>query len=346
MNIFLIKDVTDIVAGSLRKITYTLQVEKKAEKDIETVAASIKEEAQDKEITIYLDLTVLKTTHDHAGNLIDEVQLHELGDNLEITIKIPDELKNRRLFLYRYHDGMAETLPQADKEDEYFVKDGEYLILHVKKFSIYAIGVPVSEDMDYMVTYELNGGKNHEDNPKTYGASSHFELKAPVKEGYHFMGWYQYADFSGNPIIKKKKKKSGDLTLYAKWELNQYTVIYEDKLNETTKEVAIAHGQKLQEPHPPTREGYRFLGWYCGEEKWNFEEAVSKDMTLQARWEKLTIEEEKPGQSTDPSIPSDSKDDHPSTGTYQDVTILMIMLLISCSVCFSTGSYNKRRKSK
>ena len=51
------------------------------------------------------------------------------------------------------------------------------------------------------------------------------------------------------------------------------------------------YGELLELPEPPTREGYRFTGWYTDHtrsEKWNAEEdTVETDMTLYAGWEKL-----------------------------------------------------------
>ena len=38
-------------------------------------------------------------------------------------------------------------------------------------------------------------------------------------------------------------------------------------------------------PVDPTKEGYTFIGWYNGEEKWNFADAVATDLTLTAKWQ-------------------------------------------------------------
>ena len=50
------------------------------------------------------------------------------------------------------------------------------------------------------------------------------------------------------------------------------------------------HGELLDVPEPPTREGYTFTGWYkdygC-EDAWNAEtEIIQNDLTLYAGWEK------------------------------------------------------------
>jgi uncharacterized repeat protein (TIGR02543 family) len=51
------------------------------------------------------------------------------------------------------------------------------------------------------------------------------------------------------------------------------------------------YGELLETPEPPTREGYRFTGWYTDEacfDLWDAEtDTIEMDMTLYAGWEKL-----------------------------------------------------------
>ena len=70
----------------------------------------------------------------------------------------------------------------------------------------------------YTITYELDGGTNHGNNPATYTAATDtIILQAPTKEGYIFAGWYRDAAFT-LPITQIEKGSSGNITLYAKWE--------------------------------------------------------------------------------------------------------------------------------
>ena len=53
---------------------------------------------------------------------------------------------------------------------------------------------------------------------------------------------------------------------------------------------AILHNDLIIEPKVPTRVGYSFLGWYNGDEKWNFEtDKVRETMTLTAKWSRITF---------------------------------------------------------
>lgn len=68
----------------------------------------------------------------------------------------------------------------------------------------------------YDITYHLNEGTNHEENPSVYTIKNKVTLKEPTKDGYTFAGWY-----TNKKLTKKintiKKGSKGDLDLYAKW---------------------------------------------------------------------------------------------------------------------------------
>ena len=49
--------------------------------------------------------------------------------------------------------------------------------------------------------------------------------------------------------------------------------------------VEVKEGEKASKPADPVKEGYKFLGWYLGEEAYDFEAAVTADVTLVAKFE-------------------------------------------------------------
>lgn len=70
----------------------------------------------------------------------------------------------------------------------------------------------------------------------------------------------------------------------------KHTVIFDTDSGTIIPEQKVVDGKKIVKPEDPIKEGYRFTGWYCGEELWSFiGYAVTKDMTLTAKWEKVTI---------------------------------------------------------
>ena len=74
----------------------------------------------------------------------------------------------------------------------------------------------------YQITYELNGGVNHPDNPTWYTGDDNFVLQAPSKEGAEFLGWYRDPGFTQPvtqvPISDESGTIIDDITLYAKFE--------------------------------------------------------------------------------------------------------------------------------
>ena len=71
--------------------------------------------------------------------------------------------------------------------------------------------------MTYKVTYEMNGGENHADNPTTYTYEQNFTLNAPTKVGYTFTGW--------TPDGTIALHSTGDKTFTANWTPNTDTLI-------------------------------------------------------------------------------------------------------------------------
>lgn len=52
----------------------------------------------------------------------------------------------------------------------------------------------------------------------------------------------------------------------------------------------VKEGEKATKPQDPTKTNFKFLGWYNGDTKYTFEEAVTSDITLKAKWEAISVE--------------------------------------------------------
>ena len=112
--------------------------------------------------------------------------------------------------------------------------------------------------INYDISYNLNEGTNHPDNPSTYTVeSSIINLKNPTRVGYTFAGWAEGTDIlSGS---------TGNKTFTAQWDIINYTVTYNliggtnhaDNPPVYTVEETIT----LQNPG---RAGYSFTGWTEG----------------------------------------------------------------------------------
>jgi uncharacterized repeat protein (TIGR02543 family) len=76
----------------------------------------------------------------------------------------------------------------------------------------------------YNITYNLNGGTNDAANAATYTYGVGFTLSNPTQTGYTFGGWYDNAIFTGTALTAISTTATGDVTLYAKWTVNTYTI--------------------------------------------------------------------------------------------------------------------------
>ena len=143
-------------------------------------------------------------------------------------------------------------------------------------------------EADFAINYVLNDGVNNPDNPAGYNILTlPLEILAPTREAYRFLGWYDNAEFNGDPITEIAAGTTGDVTLYAKWELVIYSIVYE--LNGGTNAETNPDTYNIENLPltlaDPTKAGYTFLGWYNGENK---VETIAKgstgEVTVTAKW--------------------------------------------------------------
>ena len=121
----------------------------------------------------------------------------------------------------------------------------------------------------------------------------------PKLEGHQFQGWKR----SDNGDIVHSGEKltdvTGDLTLTAQWDgsgttpVNSYTVSFDVAkagAYPAPMTQVVNEGEKAVPPTvPPKLEGWEFRGWYLGNQPYTFEEAVTKNITLTATWERAKV---------------------------------------------------------
>jgi rhamnogalacturonan endolyase len=117
-----------------------------------------------------------------------------------------------------------------------------------------------------------------------YGANA-IQPPTPVREGYTFAGWY-----NGNTQWNFNTPVTGDLSLSANWSPLRYRVDFVSE-NTITASQNVYHGQKVRDPGISAREGYHFHGWLYNDMFWNFDNAVTGNMTLTAWWTIITATE-------------------------------------------------------
>lgn len=106
----------------------------------------------------------------------------------------------------------------------------------------------------------------------------------PVREGYRFDGWYLSDTYEKNYRVTFQYKVKEDITFHAKW-VKRCTIKFDTKEGGTEiPDVVQDEGYTVAKPADPTRENYRFAGWYLGGSEYNFDSVVSQDLTIEAKW--------------------------------------------------------------
>ncbi len=108
------------------------------------------------------------------------------------------------------------------------------------------------------------------------------DLKIPKKTGYEFVGWY-YKDKKYD--INKKITK--DIKLEAKFVKKKYTITIDLDNGSSILTKEVPYKEKLQKPQTPVRVGYKFLGWFVGDNEFDFSTEINSNINITAKWQKL-----------------------------------------------------------
>ena len=153
------------------------------------------------------------------------------------------------------------------------------------------------EKREYLLHYDLNGGTPAEG----VDYSDHYYFKPkdgntatvaadPSRAGYQFAGWQdeggnQYA--AGNTVTVDH-----NITLTAQW--NKLVTVSFDLCGHGGTNISsqtFVSGNKASEPTAPKEDGWVFGGWYTEkgcQYRFSFDSAVTSDITLYAKWDRVT----------------------------------------------------------
>ena len=137
------------------------------------------------------------------------------------------------------------------------------------------------KDKTYTVTFNTDGGNILESITLNEGESID-DIQIPTKEGYLFVNWLK-----DGATYDIKTPITEDITLTANWtktpELYEYytvNFVIDDKIEKTT----VKENETVNEPTIKEKENYDFIGWYVGEEKFDFNTKIDKDLTITAKY--------------------------------------------------------------
>ena len=138
----------------------------------------------------------------------------------------------------------------------------------------------------YTVTFDVNGGNTIPAKQVEYNAL--IDVDAPTKNAtaehnYNFNGWKLDGEF----VDLATYTVTGDVTLVADWaaETRVYTVTFDTNGGSAVDAQQVAYGQVATLPEEPTKEGYNFVGWACGNDAYDFAAVVTGDVTITAVWQ-------------------------------------------------------------
>ncbi len=103
----------------------------------------------------------------------------------------------------------------------------------------------------------------------------------PEREGYVFLGW-----FLGEEEFDAEEAEEvfEEFALVARW-IQRHTVEFDLDYDEKVEYRQANDGAKVSAPADPERLGHDFLGWFLGNELYDFDAAVEGPLKLVAKWE-------------------------------------------------------------
>ena len=155
-----------------------------------------------------------------------------------------------------------------------------------------------SNPKTYNISYDLDGGTAT--NPATYNVESDaITFNNPVKTGYTFTGW-SGTGLTGenNMTVTIAKGSTGDRTYTAHFSQNSYTVNFDTVGGSSISDkTGVTWTDKVLDGiTAPTKDGWEFTGWKCGDVTVNadskYSDLASNDtvasVTLVAQWKDIT----------------------------------------------------------
>ena len=146
------------------------------------------------------------------------------------------------------------------------------------------------ETKQYTITYNGNGNTGGSTESTTCKANENCSLRSNgfTKTGYSFDGWYDAK--SGGSKYENTTKLTNNITVYAHWKINTYTITYNGNGNtggSTNKTDCNYNTDCSLRSNGFTKTGYTFDGWYdakSGGSKYGNTTKLTNNITVYAHW--------------------------------------------------------------
>ena len=159
-------------------------------------------------------------------------------------------------------------------------KEGYTFIGWYKGESEWNFETPVTADLTltakwqinrYTITFDTAGGSEVPSITQDYGTAI-TPPAAPTRTGYTFVGWDRESPTT---------MPAGDMTITARWQVNQYTITFKPENGGQDIVIKQDYGTAITAPANPTKTGYTFAGW----DKTIPTTMPAGDMTITAQWQ-------------------------------------------------------------
>ncbi len=128
----------------------------------------------------------------------------------------------------------------------------------------------VYELITYTITFDTDGGTTIDPIIQPDGTDV-TAPENPTKTGYTFMGW--------EPEIPEIMPEE-DMTITAKWKINQYTITFDTDGGTPITPITQDYDTDVTAPENPTKTGYTFVGW----DKEIPDTMPAENVTITAKW--------------------------------------------------------------
>ena len=147
------------------------------------------------------------------------------------------------------------------------------------------LGIIFLPSKSYSITFMVDGATNN-----VISKDGNVDRPAdPIKEGYAFIGWYLDGE-----LFNFDRKLDNDTILEARFkalEDSESFMVYFSVDNVITHTKEIKQGEKVGEVVSPNVDNKKFIGWYLGEELYDFNNEVNSSFTLVAKFEEIVNDE-------------------------------------------------------
>ena len=231
------------------------------------------------------------TTVWQNGEMVDAKTYHNSGVTADgVTYKNNVDGSNDSLYAEGYKDHALVTTYGAwiANEDGTTTRD-------VTKKCQYCGYEENGKEYQGKLTYDANGGEGTIDSTTgAAGESVNVAENVFTRNNYTFTGWNTQADGKGTAYKPGDSftLTDKDTVLYAQW--NKLVTVSFDLCGHGGANIpsqTFVSGNKASEPTAPKEDGWVFGGWYTEKGckyRFSFDSAVTSDITLYAKWDRVT----------------------------------------------------------